>query len=129
MAPRRLEKALGTAERLAMGVGVHARARARACVCVCVCVCVGGAVREAWEKREGDLGEENRVLRGWEKEGVGEPSRLLRTKTRNRKQERAQGGAHETLWLQEASQPVRGKISSPTSPTHFLAFFSPGIPF
>ena len=69
-------------------------------------MCVGGAVREAWEKREGDLGEENRVLRGWEKEGVGEPSRLLRTKTRNRKQERAQGGAHETLWLQEASQPV-----------------------
>ena len=36
MAPRRLEKALGTAERLAMGVGV----RARTCVCVCVCVCV-----------------------------------------------------------------------------------------
>ena len=116
--------------------GVWARLKeAFVCVCVCVhahlcvCVCVGGAVREAWEKREGDLGEENRVLRGWEKEGVGEPSRLLRTKTRNRKQERAQGGAHETLWLQEASQPVRGKISSPTSPTHFLAFFSPGIPF
>ena len=62
------------------GVG---QAERSLCVCVSVCVCVGGAVREAWEKREGDLGEENRVLRGWEKEGVGEPSRLLRTKTRN----------------------------------------------
>ena len=111
--------------------GVWARLK-EACVCVCVwvCVCVcRGSSQRGLGKREGDLGEENRVLRGWEKEGVGEPSRLLRTKTRNRKQERAQGGAHETLWLQEASQPLRGKISSPTSPTHFLAFFSPGIPF
>ena len=43
--------------------GVRARLK-EACVCVCVCVCVGGAVREAWEKREGDLREENSVLRG-----------------------------------------------------------------
>lgn len=57
------------------------------------------------------------MLCGWEKEGVGEHQGFSEQNPGNRKQEeRAQGGAHETLWLQEASQAVRGQSLLPTSP-------------